>query len=114
MSHEKFQSCIDACLECAMECEHCSTACLQEDDVKMMAKCIQLERDCIDICITTAKLLARGSQHGMHLMAECAEICDACADECEKHSHMEHCQKCAEVCRACAEECRSMNTEAVA
>lgn len=108
MSHQKFQECIDACLECAIECEHCSTACLQEDDVKMMSKCIQLDRDCADICALTARLLARGSEHGMHLMKECAEVCEKCAEECEKHSHMEHCKACAEACRRCAEECRSM------
>ncbi|MBC7488117.1 MAG: four-helix bundle copper-binding protein [Cytophagaceae bacterium] len=108
MSNEKFQTCIEACLACAVECEQCATACLNEQDVSKMAKCILIDRDCADICFTTAKLLARDSQHGQHLMAECAEVCEACAAECDKHAHMEHCKVCAEACRACAEECRSM------
>ncbi|MEY4939813.1 MAG: hypothetical protein RIQ93_1548, partial [Verrucomicrobiota bacterium] len=28
MSHEKYQDCIEACLECMQQCEHCATACL--------------------------------------------------------------------------------------
>ena len=34
--------------------------------------------------------------------------CDACGAECDKHQHMEHCQRCAEACHRCAEECRRM------
>jgi hypothetical protein len=37
----------------------------------------------------------------------CAEICQACGDECTKHK-MEHCQQCAKACHKCAEECRKM------
>lgn len=112
MSNQKFQSCIDECLACAIACEHCATACLGEEDVKMMTRCIQLDRDCADICILTARLLARDSQHGQHLMKECVEICEMCAEECEKHDE-DHCQKCAEACRKCAEECRRMIAEHV-
>lgn len=114
MNHQKFQECINACLECAIECEHCATSCLQEDNVKMMANCILLDRDCADICFLTAQLLARGSKHGEHMMKECAEVCEKCAEECEKHaSHMEHCKVCAEACRKCAEECKSMVSQLV-
>lgn len=39
----------------------------------------------------------------------CADACDACAMECEKHaSKMEECKMCPEACRACAKECRNM------
>lgn len=108
MSHQKFQSCIDACLECAVECQHCATECLKESDVKMMLKCIELERQCTIVCSAAAELMSVGGSHAAHLCTECAEICKACAEECEKHSHMEHCKKCAEACRRCAEECEKM------
>ena len=108
MSHEKNQALIDVLNNCAPECSHCAMACLEEDDVNMMTRCIKLDIDCADVCRLTASLLARGSEHGIHLLKECAEICDACAEECEKHSHMEHCKYCAEVCRHCAEECSAM------
>jgi len=46
MSHENFSACIGACVECANECEHCATACLNEKDVAKLAQCIEIERYC--------------------------------------------------------------------
>ena len=114
MLHEKFQSCIEACNECATTCTHCATSCLHESDVKMLAHCIQLDLECAAICRSAAELMSLGSSHAQKLCAICADICDACAAECEKHSHMEHCKECAEACRRCAEECRSMSKQGVA
>lgn len=106
MAHQHNKQLLDALNNCAAECHHCSTACLEEVDVKMLTKCISLDMDCAAICTLTASLIARGSEHGKHLLKECAEVCNACADECEKHAdHMEHCKKCAEACRACATAC---------
>src|SRR5215211_2757798 len=107
MSHEQNQGLIDALAKCAAECNHCATACLDEQDVKMLARCIKLDTDCADICRLAALFVARGSEHANHLLKECAEICEACAEECEKHA-MEHCRVCAEACRQCAEECMQM------
>lgn len=107
MSHEQFRSCIAACVQCAQECEHCATACLGEQDVKMMAECIRLDRDCADICGLTVKWMSRGSHFAHDLCRVCAEVCDACGAECERHK-ADHCQRCAEACRKCAEECRHM------
>ena len=110
MSHEKNQGLIDALNNCAAACNHCATACLDEQDVKMLARCIKLDRDCADLCQLVASFVARGSEHAEHLMAECAELCEACAEECEKHTAhgMQHCRECAEACRRCAEHCRDM------
>ena len=88
-------------------CEHCSIACLEENDVQMLTRCIRLNMDCAEICRTTAILLSRSSDHVQHLMQECIELCETCANECEKHSKMQHCQECAEACRQCAEACRN-------
>lgn len=41
MSHEQFKECIEECLSCMQVCNHCFNACLQENDVKMMAECIR-------------------------------------------------------------------------
>ena len=108
MSHEKNQSLIEELNRCATECSHCAMACLDEQDVKMLTTCIKLNIDCAEVCRLTASLLSRGSAHGNHLLKECAELCDICAGECDKHSHMEHCKRCAVVCRDCAEECTAM------
>ena len=107
MSHEEHKSLLNALYNCISECNHCLSACLDEDDVKMMANCIRLDMVCAEICTLTASLIARGSEHGAHLLAECAEVCKACADECQKHADMgiEHCRTCAEACRECAQLC---------
>lgn len=108
MAHKQNQSLITALLNCATECHHCATACLDEQDVKMLSNCIKLDIDCAAICSLTAGFMARGSAHANHILAECAEICNACAEECEKHLHMQHCKDCAEACRKCAEACTQM------
>ncbi|KAK6020454.1 hypothetical protein OSTOST_13892 [Ostertagia ostertagi] len=91
--------------ECADACGNCSTACLAEKDVQKMVECIRLDMDCAQMCQVTAAFISRGSDHAKHFLKECAEICRKCAEECSKHSHMDHCKICAEACRKCAEAC---------
>lgn len=81
--------------------------CLSEKDVAMMARCIQLDRECAEACYAAARLMAIGGEHAAAFCNACAEICEACAEECRKHN-MDHCQTCAEACRECAQECRTM------
>ena len=107
MSHEQNKGLLEALTKCVAECNHCAAACLDEDDVKMLARCIKLDIDCAEICNLAISFVSRGSEHAEHILDECAEICNECAKECEKHSHMEHCKRCAEACRACAEACQS-------
>ncbi|MEO6304333.1 MAG: four-helix bundle copper-binding protein [Bacteroidia bacterium] len=96
---------INVLAECASACNNCSTACLEEKDVQKMKECIRLDMDCAQICSVTAAFVSRNSDHAKHLLKECAEICRKCADECGKHSDMDHCKTCAEACRVCANEC---------
>lgn len=107
MSHHEHQSCLEACVSCAEACERCATACLRESDVKMMAKCILLDRDCADACRLASAWMSRDSPFAKQACALCAVLCDACADECERHE-ADHCRRCAAACRKCAEECRRM------
>lgn len=107
MTHQEFQSCISACLECAQECEHCANSCLDERDLTKMVECIRLDRECADICWTVAAMMSRGSRFVHDLCEHCAEICDACGAECRKFK-MDHCQRCADACERCADECRKM------
>jgi len=108
MVHERNESMLNALNDCVAECNHCAAACLEEQDVAMLTRCIKLDIDCADVCRLTASLIARNSEHAQHLLKECVEICNACANECEKHSHMEHCRMCAQICRQCAEACSHM------
>jgi hypothetical protein len=48
MSHQEHQSCIEACIRCAQEYELCANACLSEPDIKNMAECIRLDKDCAE------------------------------------------------------------------
>ena len=107
MAHQKNQACIEACIRCAQECEHCHNACLGEKDVAMMAECIRLDKDCAEICWSAAGYMSRGSQFMQDVCRVCAEICEACGAECRKHK-ADHCQRCADACDRCAEECRRM------
>jgi len=111
MSHHEFQSCIEACVRCAEACEHCANACLGERDVAKMADCIRLDTDCAGICWSAAAYMSRGSQFAHEMCRACADICDACGQECHKHK-LDHCQQCAEECDRCAEDCRQMSATA--
>ncbi len=108
MAHEQHQQLIDTLHECMAACNHCYDACLGEDDVKMMAECIRLDRECADMCAYLAQSLTRNSPFSSDLAAVCAKICEACGNECKKHDHHDHCQKCAEACFKCAEACKAV------
>jgi hypothetical protein len=101
MNHTKLLHELNAC---TIVCNICYNACLNEEDVTMMAHCIELARECADICQLTASLLTRDSQNIDRFLSLCSEICNTCAGECEKHAY-EHCRKCAQVCLKCAEMC---------
>nr|WP_294858571.1 four-helix bundle copper-binding protein [uncultured Fluviicola sp.] len=107
MNYHDYKSCIDACLSCASICNHCASSCLQEKDVEMMARCIQLDMECSAMCYAAAQLMSLGSEDAAKMCALCSEFCERCAKECGKHDN-EHCRECAEMCMKCAQECRAM------
>ena len=82
-------------------------SCLQEEDVKMMARCVQLDIECAAVCYSAAQLMSLGSSRAEEFCRTCAEVCQECARECGEHKN-DHCRECAEACRACAEECMHM------
>ena len=93
MAHQENQACIEACSDCANACDYCATACLQEQDVKMMVRCVALDVDCAAICRLAVACMARGSDFAEHVCQLCAQVCRACGNECAKHKH-DHCQQC--------------------
>lgn len=95
---------INTLLECALACESCMSACLEDKDVHAMAHCIELDRDCAEVCFLGVKLLLRDSEVAHRYLLICEEACRLCADECSLHDH-EHCKRCAEACRRCQEAC---------
>ena len=107
MNNSKNNELINVLNNCALACNYCTTACLEEDDVRMMRDCIKLDIDCAAICSLTANFIARNSIHGKHLLNECAELCRLCGTECARHTKMQHCQDCAAACRSCEAACRA-------
>ena len=99
-------------MACAIECRRCASASLNEDDVKMMLRCILLCRDCAALCELAVSAMSNENPLAKEICDPCANMCDVCAEECEKHSH-EHCRHCAETCRKCAAECRQALVPAV-
>ena len=108
MVQEKYYQCIGICNECAVICENCADECLHENGLDKLVRCIELDRTCADMCRMAAVFMSRGSEFAESFCALCAEVCQACGDECENHKHMEHCQECAYICHRCAEACRGM------
>jgi hypothetical protein len=104
MENHNHQALIQKLLNCALACEHCATACLNEHDVNAMAACIKSDRDCADICLQAARLLQRESAIAHQYLVICEEVCRICGEECGKHEH-EHCRQCADACIICADAC---------
>ena len=99
------QAILEALNRCIIACENCIAGCLGEEHVQMMVRCIAYDRDCADICRLTAAFIARRSEHALHVIKECIEICQKCYLECSQHRD-EHCKQCAAACQACIEACR--------
>ena len=111
---ELLARCLDACTACALTCTQCADACLAEDDVAHLTKCIRQDLDCADLCTATARIVARLTDRENSVtraaLEACAAACAACAAECEEHGRhgMEHCKVCAEQCAACERACRAL------
>ena len=81
----KNQELIKTLNECAAHCNHCADACLDEQDIKMMVRCIRLDRICAATCTATAQALAVNSEDIAGLVKYCQEICEKCGAECAQH-----------------------------
>ncbi|MCD8174006.1 MAG: four-helix bundle copper-binding protein [Alistipes sp.] len=107
MNNEQGKSAVgelrEALTECLHRCNHCFTGCLMEDDVKMMAECIRLDRDCIEACAMALKFLYKRSRFQREVLMLCKNICIVCGEECARFPQMGHCQRSAEACREAVE-----------
>jgi hypothetical protein len=115
LDRTKLAAAIDALMGCAGACTACADACLSEDMVAELTKCIRTNLDCADICATTARVLSRHTGYDANIsrtqLEACATACKACGDECARHADMhDHCRICADACRACEQACRDLLT----
>jgi hypothetical protein len=104
---------VDALVECSQACTACADACLSEDMVAELRKCIRTNLDCADICATTARVLSRHTGYDANTtraqLEACVQACRSCGDECSAHAEMhEHCKVCAESCRRCEQACTEL------
>jgi hypothetical protein len=105
--------CIEVLVDCSQACTACADACLSEDTVAQLVKCVRTNLDCADICDITARILSRHTGYDVYLtraaVQACAQTCATCADECERHAQLHHhCRVCAEACRQCEQACRDL------
>ena len=106
-------SCIDECGNCEATCVICADACLAEDDVRTLVRCIRLCLDCADACDDALRIVSRQADPDpatqRTALEACLAVCRACAEECERHAdHHEHCRLCAEECRRCERACEDL------
>lgn len=95
---------------CAIVSNMCYNSCLNGEQVTSRIRCIELCRECADICQLTSSMMSRESKETDGFLKLCVKIMLDCAAECEKHDD-EHCQKCARVCYKCAEMCNTYQPE---
>jgi uncharacterized membrane protein len=117
-SADRLSACIHACVECAQTCTACADACLGEQD-RALARCIRINLDCADLCTAASRVLSRQLAPELGVISMtlqlCAAVCDACADECQRHAAMHtHCDVGATACRRCTDACRALLATTVA
>jgi len=103
------KKCIAACGECREECESVLFQhCFKKGGRHVEERHVRLMADCIEICLTAANFMLRGSDTHAAICGVCTEICEACADSCDDIGGAEM-EDCAETCRRCAALCREMS-----
>jgi Domain of Unknown Function (DUF326) len=101
------EQCIENCLRCHRMCLEVAARHFR-GEATLEAAHLRLLLDCAEICETSASFMIRGSDLHPETCAACATICEACADECDRHGEDPHMAACAEICRRCAQSCREM------
>jgi hypothetical protein len=104
---------IEEALSCFQTCTACADACLSEDMVADLTKCIRTNLDCATTCAATVEVLSRHTGYDANItrgqLEACIAACKACGDECSQHASMhEHCKVCADACRSCEQACQQL------
>ncbi|WP_128544625.1 four-helix bundle copper-binding protein [Larkinella soli] len=97
----------DTLVECATVCDEYATECSRQQDIEELYRCIFLSLDCSDLCRQVAMLYVRGSENTRLVAKTCIEVCEKCAEECERMSLERACQI-ASVCRQCIRVCMTI------
>lgn len=112
MISQQMQQCIQECLDCYKIClQTAMNHCLETGGRHVEPARFRLMMVCADICRTSADFMLCGSPLHTHTCAICAEVCDACAQDCEQIGGMD---ECVAACRRCAQSCDQMSTHMAA
>ncbi len=106
---DDMQMCIENCTQCSQVCEQLIQHCLMKGGAHAELRHIRLLQDCVDICTLSARFMNRESAFHHKTCETCAEVCLACAQDCERFHDDEMMSACADVCRRCAESCQKMS-----
>jgi hypothetical protein len=109
---EKMQACIKDCLACATVCEQTMAYSLRQGGKHAAPDHIQLLADCAEMCLMSARMMARGSSFHSRHCALCAQVCKACEESCEEFGNDAQMKACADACRTCHDACREMGSAA--
>jgi hypothetical protein len=109
MSKGEMAECMRICLECHAICVETAARCLDMGGKHASREHQTLLLECAEICRTSAFFLAQQSSRHAITCSACAEICAACAADCDRLADGDAAMKrCADLCRRCAESCRKM------
>lgn len=105
MHDEKSKKMVQDANHCASICLATAQHCLQQGGNHADPKHINMLTDCAQICQTLAHFASRDSTHTGSVAKVCADICQACAKNCDSFKDDAQMQQCATACRTCAETC---------
>lgn len=99
--------CIKDSLDCYQACTETTLRCLTMGGIHAEKEHLNLLMDCAKICNTNADFMLRNSSYYPQTCGITADICDECADTCDRFEE-DFMKECARVCRRCSESCREM------
>jgi hypothetical protein len=107
LNSDEVRECLNDCLDCYQTCSENVTKCLTVGGKHAKLEHLNLLTDCARICNMNADFILRNSPYYPQTCGITADICDECADACDRFTE-DFMKECASVCRRCAESCREM------
>lgn len=107
LNTDEVRECLRDSLDCYQTCTETIARCLITGGKHAAYEHLNLLMDCAKICNTNADFIIRNSPYYPQTCGITADICDECADNCDRFDE-DFMKECSAVCRRCAESCREM------
>jgi hypothetical protein len=107
ITSDEVRECIKDCLDSYQTCTETTIRCLTMGGKHAKTEHLNLLMDCAKICSTNADFMLRNSTYYPQTSGLTADICDECADTCDRFDE-DFMKECASVCRRCSESCREL------